>query len=423
MRYITTFTFLILSTILYGQDEEQLPLRERLEEAGIEYQGFCSVRQNFKVADDPYHDKSFNHSEARIQLDTDYYRTLTQWKWKSDLVLDGYTETIKLDVREANVTLTATKWLDFKIGRQILTWGKGDLLFINDLFPKDFQSFFIGRELEYLKAPSDALKTNFYFKGFQLNLIYTPRFDPDIFPTGERLTFFDSSIGYRGENNQLPTSQPEDWFVDDEYAYRIQGNVKGFDLALYGYHGFWKSPAGFDINTGQYQFPSMTSFGFSAEGALLGGITSAEFGIYISEDNEGTDPLINNSQLRTLLGYARDFKNDWKASVQYYQERTIQYDALIASIPLSSTIPDRTQHTVTLRMEKMLQQQKWRASLFTFYNITAKDIYLRPNLSYKLTDAWKIDAGSNLFAGAKGTTFWSQFSQNNNVYFGIKWSY
>jgi len=423
VRSLLFFILLSIGHIGYGQEEEKLPLRERLEEAGIEYQGYVSARQNYKVADDLYHDKKFNLSESRLQLDIDYYRDIAQGKWKSDLVLDPYLEEVRLDIREANMSLSPASWLDFKIGRQILTWGKGDLLFINDLFPKDFQSFFVGRELEYLKAPSDALKTNLYIKGFQLNIIYTPKFDPDIFPTGERLTFYDPTIGYRGEQNQLPYAQPDQWFRDDEYALRLKRNVKGFDLALYGYHGFWKSPAGFDISTGLYQFPSMSAIGFRGEGALLGGITSIEFGAYLSEDNDGTDPLINNSQLRWILGYARDFKNDWKASLQYYQEHITHYDALLASTPLSSIVPDQTQHTITLRLEKMLQQQKWRASLFTFYNVSAKDIYLRPNLSYKLTDAWKIDVGANVFAGVLDTTFWSQFSQSNNIYLGIKWSY
>lgn len=423
MRYITTFILLSICFIIYGQDEDQITLREKLEDVGIEYQGFYTIRQNIKIVDDPNHNKTYNLSEARIQLNGDYYRDHTQWKWKSDLVLDPYTEKVRLDIREANASITASKWLDFKIGRQILTWGKGDLLFINDLFPKDFQSFFIGRELEYLKAPSDAFKTNVYFKGFQLNIIYTPRFDPDIFPTGNRLTFYDPLVGFRGEANPLPYTQPHQWFAEDEYAIRLKRNIEGYDIALYGYHGFWKSPGGIDTNTNAYISPKLTTIGFSIEGAALGGITSFETGLYISEDSKGSDPNINNGQLRWLLAYAKDFKNDWKSSLQYYQERTTQYDELISNLLPLSNQPNQTLHMLTLRIEKMFQQQKWRASLFTFYNVSAKDIYLRPSLSYKLTDAWKLDAGANIFTGTKDTTYWSQFSRNNNLYLGLKWSY
>ena len=34
---------------------------------------------------------------------------------------------------------------DVKIGQQVLTWGTGDYVFLNDLFPKDYPSFFAGR--------------------------------------------------------------------------------------------------------------------------------------------------------------------------------------------------------------------------------------------------------------------------------------
>ena len=423
VRYLVTILLFSISAYINAQEVAKPPLRERLEELGIEYQGFLSLRQNIKVSDDPFYQKHYNLSETRFQIDIDYYRDNSQWKWKSDLVLDPYTEKLRLDIREANAVVTITNWLDIKLGRQILTWGKGDLLFINDLFPKDFQSFFIGRELEYLKAPSDAIKTNLYFKGWQMNFIYSPRFDPDIFPTAERLSFYDPSVGFRGERNPLPFDQPDKWFSEDEYALRIQRNIKGFDIAFYGYHGFWKSPSGYNPAQEQYIFPALSTFGFSVEGAIIGGITSLEMGSYFSEDRDGNDPLINNGQFRTIIGYARDFKKDWKASFQYYQERTTQFEALRASAPQPNLLPNRTQHTITLRVEKMLSQQKWRASIFTFYNISQKDIYLRPTLSYKLTDAWKIDAGANIFAGAEENTFWSQFSHNNNLYFGIKYSY
>ena len=44
----------------------------------------------------------------------------------------------------------------------MLTWGTGDLLFINDLFPKNWKSLAIGRDDEYLKDPSGAVKASFF---------------------------------------------------------------------------------------------------------------------------------------------------------------------------------------------------------------------------------------------------------------------
>ncbi|WP_221895381.1 hypothetical protein [Bathymodiolus japonicus methanotrophic gill symbiont] len=41
-----------------------------------------------------------------------------------------------VDLREANIAFSPFSFMDIKFGRQILTWGTGDLIFINDLFPK-----------------------------------------------------------------------------------------------------------------------------------------------------------------------------------------------------------------------------------------------------------------------------------------------
>src|SRR4030067_3457918 len=69
-------------------------------------------------------------------------------------------------------------------------WGTGDLIFINDLFPKDFVSFFVGRSLEYLKVGSDAMKFSLYPGPFSLDLVAVPHFTRSEIPEGERLSFF-----------------------------------------------------------------------------------------------------------------------------------------------------------------------------------------------------------------------------------------
>ena len=92
-----------------------------------------------------------------------------------------------LDLREANIEFSPADFMDVKLGRQILTWGTGDLLFINDMFSKDWNSFFIGRDEEYLKAPSDAIKSSFFSSAINVDLVITPHFDADRYIDGERV--------------------------------------------------------------------------------------------------------------------------------------------------------------------------------------------------------------------------------------------
>jgi hypothetical protein len=74
---------------------------------------------------------------------------------------------------------------DIKVGQQILTWGTGDYVFLNDLFAKDFQSFFAGRDDDYLKAPSLSLKVSGFFDLANVDFVVTPKFTPDTYINGD----------------------------------------------------------------------------------------------------------------------------------------------------------------------------------------------------------------------------------------------
>ena len=133
--------------------------------------------------------------ESRLQAELSTHTEWLEFKYKGDVWGDGITERGEYDTRETWVFLRPADFLDIKIGRQILTWGTGELVFLNDLFPKDWRSFFIGRDPEYLKAPSDAAKFSFFTGLANLDVVYTPRFDPDRFVTGEYLSYWNASLG------------------------------------------------------------------------------------------------------------------------------------------------------------------------------------------------------------------------------------
>ncbi len=145
--------------------------------------------------------------------------------------------------------------VDLKVGRQILTWGTGDLLFINDMFPKDWQAFFIGRDEEYLKAPSDAFFISLFPEFANIDISYTPRFDSDRYVRGDRLSYWNPMVGdIAGQNAVIEPALPDEWFDDHEIALRISKNMRGYETAIYGYYGFWKNPEGMIPETMQAYF-------------------------------------------------------------------------------------------------------------------------------------------------------------------------
>ena len=386
----------------------------------VEINGFVEIRAGCRTQDDPNEDRA-SVMESRLQVELFTYTPWAEFKYKADAWIDGITEQGEYDTREAWMFFRPLESLDIKAGRQVLTWGTGDLVFLNDLFPKDWQSYFIGRDSEYLKAPSDAVKFSFFTSLVNIDLVYTPRFDPDRYITGEYFSFWNGSE-LTGQGGQTGTQFPDQWFKDDEFALRLYRNIRNYELALYGYHGFWKQPAG-QSDSGEDIFPKLSVYGFSARGKVGRGIGNIEFAYYRSrQDPDGTDSLINNSELRYLIGYNQDLARDFNAGLQYYVEQILDYDAYEKSLT-QGPARDRFRHIITLQLTRLLMNQNLELSLCAYLSFSDQDAYLKPRIKYKWTDDITVETGANIFTGKEIYTFFGQFEDNTNVYTAIRFSF
>jgi len=390
--------------------------------SNLEVHGFYEMRAGYRLREDKY-EKDMSIMENRLQLDLSSYPDWGDLKVKGDVFGDLVTEEADFDLREANIFLSPLEFMDLKVGRQILTWGTGDLIFINDLFPKDWQSFFIGRDNEYLKAPSDAAKVSLFGDWANLDIVYTPQFDPDRFINGSRLSYWNSNLGrLAGEDAVIHTDKPNRWFKDSELAARLYKNINNYEFALYGYRGYWKSPGGQNVAS-QAIFPDLNVYGASVRGAIGKGIGNLEVGYYESADDlSGKNNLIDNSQMRYLIGYTQEIARDFTAGLQYYLEQMLDYSQYKSNLT-SGPVRDRDRHLITLRLTKLLMNQNLRCSLFTYFSPSDKDVHIRPNINYKLNDNLALEIGGNIFFGDYPNTFFGQFRNNTNVYAGVRYSF
>ena len=403
------------------------------ESLPFDFTGYTETRLGTRLQRDATQ-KTASMGEARLYLGaTKSWEGMTAnltGNFLYDPVLDRHNVELEsgegwFDLREANLLFRPTDFSDIKVGRQILTWGTGDLVFINDLFPKDWNSFFIGRDEEYLKAPSDALKIALFHDIANLDIVYTPRFDSDRFIDGRRISYFNQNAGnIVGRNMPVFVDKPSRWFDDDEIALRLYRMINTYETALYYYGGYWKSPNGQDAVSVLFTFPVLSVYGVSMRGPLAGGIANAELGYYDSrDDSSGNNPLIRNSEWRLLVGYERELLSEFTGSVQYYLERMENHDAYRAGLPAGVFAKDKNRHVVTVRLTKLLMNQNLILSLFNFYSPSDKDGYIRPQINYKLDDNWTLETGGNLFFGKRNETFFGQFKDNSNVYVSVRYGF
>jgi len=393
---------------------------------GADIESFLLGTYSRRTAGETPEGHRFLLAEERLRLE------LSVWseniEAEARIKLDGTHDSIAgefdVDLREAYIDYSTGK-LDLRVGRQIATWGVGDLLFINDVFPKDWVSFFSGRPLEYLKLGVDSARMNYSSSALNVELMAITRFQPDALPTPRRFFLHDNFAGV-AERNQV---HPDTGFDHPEVALRVYRRVGSFDASAYAYRGYWRSPGqepdDYDVPTQvRHFFPALSVYGVSAQGQAMGGVLSLEAGYYDSrDDNAGVNPAIANSEVRFLLGYQRQLSQDFILGVQYYAEVMMNFDAYERTLANISTPRKKYRDIVTLRFTRYLKHQSWTLSLFAFYSPAEQDYLLQPRIDYRVSDRFSTTFGANLFGGEKQTGFFGQFDRNDNLYLTLRYDF
>lgn len=341
---------------------------------------------------------------------------------KADGFYDAVTGKPGLDVREAYAGYAKGPW-DFRLGRHVVTWGVGDLFFINDVFPKDWNSFFSGRPMEYLKLGVDGLRARFSSGALNAEILAISSFTPDELPSARRFFYYDP---FRSVANQREVKPSAGDLGVAELALRLYRDVAGFDVSLYAYRGYWHTPSvetdrPFNPTTATRFFPELAVYGASVQRNLAGGVLSLETGYWDSrQDRPATDPAIPHSQWRFLAGYQRELATDFTAEFQLYGERMENYESYASSIAPGFPRQARFRQVASARLTRFLDYLAWRLSLFAAYSPTDQDYFLRPEVSRKLADNLTVSIGSNVFGGRKPWTFFGQFEKDDNVYFNVR---
>ncbi len=370
------------------------------EDEGSAWSGFAEAGFGTRFDEDALIENRSTLEEVRGRIGSEWQPNKAVFSLKADVAYDGVENGWDADFRDLTASFSLGDAIDVKIGRQVQTWGTGDLVFLNDLFPKDFVSFFAGRDDEYLKAPGNSIRLTRFADAINVDFVWTPIFEPDVYLTGERFSFYSPLAG----ENIAPTppfsaEEPDESFSNGEFALRLYRTIESTEYAVYTYHGFFKQPL----------FAPMTSVGASIRRPMGPGLINLETSYYASrDDRDGDDPSIPNDQLRFLVGYEWEARQNLTVSLQYYLERTESAN---------------TRNLLTNRLTYRAGMDKYTWSLFTFFSPSDSDFYLRPQFTYRHSDEWLFTAGANLFGGSDAHTFFNQLQDASNAYVRLRYHY
>ena len=389
----------------------------------LSFQGFLQGNYSADTAAANPNGGDFKWAEERAQLQLDVAKEPVQLHLKTDAFYDHADTDADVELREGYLDYVASRW-DVRAGRQIITWGVGDLVFINDVFPKDYEAFFSGRPLEYLKKGIDGVKAGFYPDYASFEAILIPFFEPNGFPDPARFHLFDPMPGVDRKEEEPNTS------LDNvEVAVRAYRNLAGFDASLYYYRGFFRQPSALPDDPAAptrltLLYPELSVYGASLQRNALDGLVSLEAGYYDSrEDRDGEDPVLPNSQTRFLAGYQRQLWEDSTLGLQYYVERMNDYAEYERNVPPGFPGEKEWRDLVTVRLTQLLRHQTLALSWFSFWSPADDDYLLNPEIKYNFTDHLWAAVGGMIFGGEEASTQFGQLDKNDNVYLQLRYSF
>ncbi len=395
-----------------------LLLSARANAFDIGINGFVQTNFSYSLSGSNPDGGDFKWAEQRGQLKLDISRADFRLFSKLDFYYDHIDRVASSSVRELYVDYVSD-FFDLRAGRQIITWGLGDLIFINDVFPKDYEAYFSGRPLEYLKKGVNALKAGIYPAYFSIDLVVIPEFEPNRRPKKERFWFYNPIKAETVEHKPAKT-------VDNtEVAIRVYKSLSSWEMGLYFYRGFSRTPS-IKPNGSRwvYFYPELSVYGVSLQGRALNGVLSLEAGYYdFREDRTGTDPFTPNSHSRFLIGYQRQLKEDFTMTIQYYGRYMHRYSKYVSTLPAGMPTQRRYRGLFSTRLTALFMHQTLRLSFFSFYSPSEGDYLLNPEVRYSYTDNIWFAVGLMAFGGGEEWSEFGQLDRNDNIYVQLRYEF
>ncbi len=314
--------------------------------------------------------------------------------------------------------------VDFRIGKQIIVWGKADQLNPTDnLSPRD-NALFIAESDDQRRGTVAAKGTyNFSddYSGMAATAIWLPRFKPNIqpIPPTPGVTFSET----------IPTG--------DQYAVKLEQSGKAVDWSMSYFRGY-------DLNAdiaAQAALPGVMLLQhhrirvLGADAATVLGRYGlrAEMAYTQTEDAAGIDPFIKNPFFYGVLGADRTYFEYLNINLQYFQRRITNYsdpnavaDPLTRSVAIQQSIisnqQDNVQHGLSMRIADKWLHETLEAELAVVYNLTRSDYLLRPKIAYAFDDHWKGLLGATLFRG-DADTFFGMLRDRSAVFGELRYSF
>lgn len=318
----------------------------------------------------------------------------------SGYLFDEPIEAVKL--REAYIN-TYLGPFDFRLGRQIVVWGRADGFNpTNNITPMNM--IVRSPEEDDRREGNFLLRSFFNLQPLRLEAIWIPIYEASIMPF--------NLAGILLENPNYPDSD----LRHSGFAVKLNLELAALDGSLSYFNGYNPQP-GLDLDD---PVPPPTKIIPTAYRMHVGGADFSttlasiglrgEFAFRYPFDDYESNIYIPNPDLQYVGGFEYQ-KGDLSIIFQYIGRYVVDYEPLAPAdiIALKNRIfsgqQNQASHALSLRPALQLLHGTLSIELFSYYNLTTEELYLRPKLSYDLADDLNLVLGADFYSGPDETAY------------------
>ena len=380
-------------------------------------------------------------------------------------VLDDYL--LESEILDLWVAGSVTPWLDLKLGRQVIDWGRSDSLRVTDIWnPLNNREPGLV-DIEDLRLPVTTARADIYLGSWSLTALVTPEirydYDPpvgsDFFPsfrldelpppppggpTREEILALLSSIesqAFAGE----PLDQSADrWGSTPEYGLALSGIFSGWDVSFYLARVYQNR------TTSVVNLPDLSGISFQSDDDRvtfvgLGGnyvagswLFKAEAAFYdeldysfLAPNPAYQDPMEDLpyvgrhdrfSRVDWMLGVEYYGYRDWTIALEVAHRRVLGYDPLLQFLP-NYVYRDTVEAALRVSRELLHARLRMHAlGLVIANNAGLQGSFMRLWFEYELSQSLFVDGGYLQYFGSEQIPF-DSWQRNERLFAKIRFSF
>jgi hypothetical protein len=333
-----------------------------------------------------------------------------------------------------------SNWLDLRIGKQQVVWGKTDGYFINDIVNPLDLSYFLLQDFDDIRMATTMLNAKLHYSNHSLEVLVIPEFKP-------MNLLFEGAWGYKRpqmmeyvsplgtivlplhyQNEQIPDLS----LKNAEYGLKLNTWFLRTDLAFLYLRSREDKPVYFTelVNDSSSlpirvdltpTHPWQNFFGLNFSKPIGAFVFRGEGGYYPERHFNTQDMnylskgmIIERPFLQFMLGGDYQLTSALDLSVQGINERILDYKEGIQA--------DENVTIGTLMLRGHFVNETVSPLILVMYNFEDYSSLTRLSIDWNYADSFTITAGVDLLAG-KSDTIFGMFAKNDNVYLKFKYAF